>query len=98
MQQRVLASEVTVLSAIITGAWCGCERTKHRQHDTVTLTGTVRGGRSTLDTACLLLEHGTNVDAEEKWGKTLLQMAMNSGQDEMAELLSEFRSERAEQM
>ena len=57
-----------------------------------------RGGRSTLDAARPLLEHGTNVDAEEKWGKTLLQMAVNSGQDEMAQLLSEFCSERAKQM
>ena len=50
-----------------------------------------------LDAPCLLLEHGVNVDAEEKWGKTLLQMAINLGQDEMAQLLSKFRSERAKQ-
>ena len=53
-----------------------------------------RRGGSTLDAARLLLEHGANVDAEEKSGKTPLQMAVNSGKDEMARLLSKFRSER----
>ena len=52
------------------------------------------GGRTPLDAARLLLEHGANVDAEEKSGKTPLQMAVGSGKDELARLLSEFRSER----
>ena len=51
-------------------------------------------GESTLDAARLLLEHGANVDAEEESGKTPLQTAVDSGNDEMARLLSEFRSER----
>ena len=55
-----------------------------------------RGGRSILDAARLLLEHGANVDAEDKWGKTPLQMAVDSGLEEMVRLLSEFRSERTD--
>ena len=53
-----------------------------------------QSGESTLDAARLLLEHGANVDAEDISGKTPLQMAVDSGKDEMARLLSEFRSER----
>ena len=49
-------------------------------------------GGLTLDVVRLLMVHGANVDAKDKTGTTLLQVALKRGHDEMARLLSEFRS------
>ena len=46
------------------------------------------------DVACVLLEHGADVDAEDKEGKTPLLAALAEGRSEIAQLLSEIRSER----
>ncbi len=51
---------------------------------------------SKLDIARILLEHGADVDAEDKRGRTPLQVALEEGCGEMARLLSEFRSGRAQ--
>ncbi|KAI9440212.1 hypothetical protein BJY52DRAFT_1321718, partial [Lactarius psammicola] len=48
------------------------------------------------DVARILLEHGTDVDAEDKKGRNPLQVALAYGQGEIVRLLSEFRSERAQ--
>ncbi len=50
---------------------------------------------SKLDIARILLEHGADVDVEDKRGRTPLQVALE-GRGEMARLLSEFRSGRAQ--
>ncbi|KAH8992292.1 hypothetical protein EDB86DRAFT_2830527 [Lactarius hatsudake] len=44
----------------------------------------------------LLLEHGADVEAEDKRGRTPLQVALEQGKSEIARLLSEFRSGRAQ--
>ena len=45
-----------------------------------------------LEVARILLAHGADVDAEDEEGKTPLQVALASGQTEMAELFSEYCS------
>ena len=45
-----------------------------------------------LKIARILLAHGADVDSEDDEGRTLLQVALASGQTEMAQLLSEYRS------
>ena len=45
-----------------------------------------------LEIAPVLLAHGANVDAEDDEGRTPLQVALESGQAEMAQLLSEYCS------
>jgi ankyrin repeat protein len=45
-----------------------------------------------LDVARILLEHGADVDAEDEKGRTPLRVAAEEGRDEMAQLLSKFRS------
>ncbi|KAI9436589.1 hypothetical protein H4582DRAFT_2129846 [Lactarius indigo] len=44
----------------------------------------------------LLLEHGADVDAKNNDGETPLQMALERGESEIARILSEFRSGRAQ--
>ena len=39
------------------------------------------------DVACLLLEHGAEVDAEDKRGRTSYQVALGNGRDEVVQLL-----------
>jgi hypothetical protein len=53
-------------------------------------------GGSNLDVARILLEHGADVDAEDEKGRTPLQVAVETAQGEIAQLLSEFRSGRAQ--
>ena len=50
------------------------------------------GSSSRLEIAPILLAHGAIVDAEDDEGRTPLQVALTSGQTEMAQLLSEYRS------
>ena len=45
-----------------------------------------------LEIAPVLLAHGANVDIEDDEGRTPLQVALASGQTEMVQLLSEYRS------
>lgn len=51
-------------------------------------------GQSTLDIARILLEHGADVDVVDEGGRTPLQVALEEGQAEIAQLLSDFRSGR----
>ncbi|KAI9436592.1 hypothetical protein H4582DRAFT_1961928 [Lactarius indigo] len=44
----------------------------------------------------LLLEHGADVGAKDKFGRTPLQMALVQGKSEIARILTEFRSGRAQ--
>jgi len=53
-------------------------------------------GESGLDNAHILLDHGADVDVEDKDGKTPLQRALARGEVEIVQLLSEFRSRRAQ--
>ena len=41
-----------------------------------------------LDIARLLVEHGADVDAENKWGRTAYQIAFNGRREEVAQFLS----------
>ncbi|KAH9052295.1 hypothetical protein EDB87DRAFT_1581794 [Lactarius vividus] len=45
-----------------------------------------------LEVVRILLAHGAGVDAEDEWGMTPLQVALAEGQDEIAQLLSEYCS------
>jgi ankyrin repeat protein len=45
-----------------------------------------------LGIARILLAHGADVDAEDEEGRTPLQVALASGETEMAQLLSEYCS------
>jgi ankyrin repeat protein len=56
------------------------------------------GLHQNLDIVRILLEHGADVDAEDEEGRTPWQVAVDSerGQGEIARLLSEFRSGRAQ--
>ena len=49
-----------------------------------------------LEIARTLLAHGADVDAEDEEGWTPLQIALASNRAEMAQLLSEYRSKRAQ--
>ena len=40
-----------------------------------------------LDIACLLLEYGVEVDAEDKFGKTSYQIALDKERNEVVQLL-----------
>ena len=43
-----------------------------------------------LDVLCLLLEHGADVDAEGKDGKTPLRLSLERGNDKVTQLLLEY--------
>ena len=49
-----------------------------------------------LQIATTLLAHGADVDAEDEEGSTPLKLALASGQEELAQLLSEYCSKRAQ--
>ena len=49
-----------------------------------------------LQIATTLLAHGADVDAEDERGRTPLKFALVSGQAELAQLLSEYSSKRAQ--
>ncbi|KAI9438393.1 hypothetical protein BJY52DRAFT_1324322 [Lactarius psammicola] len=53
-------------------------------------------GQSNLDVARILLEHGADIDAEGEKGRTPSQVALAHGHDEIAKLISDFRSARAQ--
>ena len=40
-----------------------------------------------MDIACLLLEYGVEVDAEDKFGKTSYQIALDKERNEVVQLL-----------
>ena len=48
-----------------------------------------------LEIVRILLEHGADVDAEDEAGRTPLQAALAEGQEEVAQLLTEYCSKRA---
>ncbi|KAI9442908.1 hypothetical protein H4582DRAFT_2194748 [Lactarius indigo] len=45
-----------------------------------------------LEIARILLAHGSDVNAEDEWGRTPLQFALEKGQDEIVQLLSDYCS------
>ncbi len=45
-----------------------------------------------LEAARILLEHGADLDAEDREGRTPLVVALANGRDEIARLMSEYRS------
>ena len=45
-----------------------------------------------LDVLRLLLEHGADLDAEDKDGKTPLQLSLDRGHDEVTQFLSGYSS------
>ena len=70
--------------------------TNARDNERMTPLHKVLMGRSNLDVARILLEHGADVDAEDVDGTTPFQMVLEEGNDELARLLSEYRSGRAQ--
>jgi hypothetical protein len=60
---------------------------RDKEHKTV-LHLAVSGGPDLLDIIRILLEHGADVDAEDKNGRTPLQVSLESGYEEVTQLLS----------
>ena len=67
-----------------------------RNNEHMTPLHTFSIGGSDLEVARILLEHGADIDAEDKKGRTPWQLAVEMNEQEIARLLSEFRSGRTE--
>jgi ankyrin repeat protein len=63
-----------------------------RDHERQTPLHRVARNRSNAAVARVLLDHGADIDAEDEEGKTPLQVSLESGHDEIAQLLSGYHS------